>query len=60
MEIAGGLLGLILLALNIWAGLNIVLSGSSMLTKVLWIVGIIILPIIGFIAWLFFGPRKAG
>jgi len=60
MEIAGGLLGLILLALNIWAGLNIVLSASPMLTKVLWIVGIIIVPVIGFIAWLFFGPRKAG
>ncbi|MCU0838914.1 MAG: PLDc N-terminal domain-containing protein [Rhodospirillales bacterium] len=60
MEIAGGLIGIIVLVLTVWAGLNIVLSNASMMAKVLWIVGIILLPIIGFIAWLFFGPRKAG
>ncbi len=60
MEIAGGLIGIIVLALTVWAGLNIVLSNASMMAKVLWIVGIILLPIIGFIAWVFFGPRKAG
>jgi hypothetical protein len=57
--VGGGVLGLIALALVIWAGLNIALSESSMLAKVLWILAILVIPIVGFIAWLLFGPRKA-
>jgi hypothetical protein len=60
MEIlGGGIIGLILLALIIWAGLNVVLSNASMLAKVLWLVALIVLPFIGFLGWLFFGPRRA-
>jgi hypothetical protein len=54
----GGILGLIGLVLAIWAILNVVQSGISTGGKVLWIVVLLVLPIIGFIAWLFFGPRK--
>ncbi len=56
----GGLFGLIVLALNIWALLNVVQSGASTGGKVLWILVIIILPLLGFLGWLIFGPRKAG
>lgn len=58
MEITG-LGGLIVLALNIWAIISIVGSGTSTGRKVLWILAVIILPILGFIAWFFAGPRAA-
>lgn len=56
----GGLFGLIVLALNIWALLNVVQSGASTGGKVVWILVILILPLLGFLGWLIFGPRKAG
>ena len=54
-----GLLGLIHLILIIWAVINIVKSGASGLAKVLWALGVIIFPIVGFIIWLIFGPKSA-
>lgn len=53
-----GLFGLIVLALDIWALINVVQSGASTGTKVVWALVIIILPILGFVAWLLFGPRS--
>ena len=53
----GGLLGLIVLALDIWAIVNIVGSAASTGAKVLWILLVLILPIIGLIIWLLAGPR---
>lgn len=52
-----GLLGLILLALDIWAIVSIVGSGASTGAKVLWILLILLLPILGLVIWLFAGPR---
>lgn len=54
-----GLLGLVLLVLNIWAIVSTVSSSAGVGPKVLWIVLILILPLIGFILWLLLGP-KAG
>ncbi len=54
-----GLFGLIVLALDIWALINVFGSTASTGSKVLWVVVIVLLPIIGFIAWLIFGPRSA-
>lgn len=56
----GGVFGLIVLVLNIWALLNVVQSGASTGGKVVWILAILILPLLGFLGWLIFGPRKAG
>lgn len=53
----GGLLGLIILVLDIWAIVKIVQSGASTGGKVLWIVLILILPVIGLILWLLAGPK---
>lgn len=53
----GGLLGLIILALDIWAIINIFGSGASTGAKVLWILLVLILPVIGLIIWLLAGPR---
>jgi len=52
-----GIFGLILLALNIWAIVKTVQSGASTGTKVLWILVVLIFPLIGFLAWLLFGPK---
>jgi hypothetical protein len=52
--------GLIVLALDIWAIVNIVGSPASTGAKVLWALLIIILPVVGFIIWFFAGPRSRG
>lgn len=54
----GGVLGLIVLALDIWAFINILQSGASTGSKVVWILLILFLPILGFVIWLLAGPRK--
>ena len=53
----GGLFGLIILALDIWAIVKIVESDASTGAKVFWILLIVILPLLGLILWFFFGPR---
>jgi hypothetical protein len=50
--------GLIVLALDIWAIINIVGSAATTGAKILWALLIIVLPIIGFIIWFFAGPRS--
>ncbi|MBP1806413.1 PLDc N-terminal domain-containing protein [Rubellimicrobium aerolatum] len=55
----GGIFGLIVLALDIWAIVSVVNSGASTGSKVIWILVILILPILGFIAWFLFGPKSA-
>ncbi|TVQ88604.1 MAG: hypothetical protein EA400_08830 [Chromatiaceae bacterium] len=52
-----GLLGLILLILVIYAMVKVVQSGAGTGAKVLWIVLLLLLPILGFILWLLFGPK---
>ena len=54
-----GLGGLILLGLCIWAIISILGSSAATGTKVLWVLLVILLPLIGFILWLLFGPRSA-
>lgn len=57
MEITG-LAGLIILVLDVWAIISTVSSGVSVGKKVLWVIVILILPLIGFILWLFLGPKS--
>lgn len=52
-----GLFGLVVLALDIWAIINVLGSHSTMGAKLLWILLIVILPVIGLIVWFFAGPR---
>jgi len=54
----GGIIGLLVLAADIWAIINIFQSGASTGAKVLWILAVLILPILGFIIWFFAGPRS--
>ncbi len=52
-----GLVGLIILALDIWAILKIIGSSASTGAKVVWILLILFLPLLGLIIWYFAGPK---
>ncbi|MCJ8204882.1 PLDc N-terminal domain-containing protein [Pseudomonas sp. RGM2987] len=52
-----GLIGLIILALDIWAIINVLKSGSEVGAKVLWVLLILLLPVLGLIIWAIAGPR---
>jgi len=53
-----GLIGLVILVLDIWAIINIFQSSSTTGKKVLWTLVILIFPLIGLIIWYFAGPKK--
>ena len=53
----GGLFGLLILIADIWAIVKTVQSGASTGAKVFWILLILILPLLGFLIWLLFGPK---
>ncbi|MEZ5499078.1 MAG: PLD nuclease N-terminal domain-containing protein [Steroidobacteraceae bacterium] len=48
--------GLIFIA-DIWAIVQVLSSGSSTATKLLWVLVILFLPVLGLILWLLAGPR---
>ncbi|EKT4466232.1 PLD nuclease N-terminal domain-containing protein [Pseudomonas juntendi] len=52
-----GLVGLIILALDIWAILHVLKSGAEVGIKILWVLLIALLPVIGLIIWAIAGPR---
>jgi hypothetical protein len=52
-----GIGGFILLVLDLWAIISVIGSRAGTGTKVLWVLVILFLPLVGFIAWLIFGPR---
>lgn len=52
-----GIVGIILLILDVWAIISIVNSGATTGNKVLWTLLVLILPLLGFIIWLIAGPR---
>lgn len=53
----GGLLGLLVLILDVYAIVKTVQSHATTGTKVAWIVVILLLPVLGLILWLLFGPK---
>lgn len=53
------ILGIIVLALDIWALMNVWQSGTSGGAKIGWTVGIIIFPVVGFLVWILAGPKQA-
>lgn len=54
----GGLFGLLILAADVWAILNIFQSSADTPRKALWIVLVLALPLLGVIIWYFAGPRE--
>ena len=59
MRDLNGLWGLIVLAADIWAIINIIQSSASTGNKVLWTVLVVVLPVLGFIIWYFAGPKTS-
>jgi hypothetical protein len=57
MGYQGGLGGLIVLAADVWALINIFQSGADTGRKVIWTLLVILLPVLGFILWFFLGPK---
>ena len=56
MEV-GGIIGLVILIADIWAIVKILGSGAETGSKVIWIVAIVLLPVLGLVLWLLFGPK---
>lgn len=53
----GGILGLIILVLDIYAIIKIAQSSAEAIWKAIWIVVVIALPVLGLILWWLFGPK---
>ncbi|MBJ3762152.1 PLDc N-terminal domain-containing protein [Maribius pontilimi] len=52
-----GIFGLIVLIADVYALYNVITSAASTGSKIIWCLVILILPVLGFIAWLIAGPR---
>ena len=53
----GGIVGLLILAGDVWAIINIFQSSASNGKKLLWILAVLLLPLLGLILWFLLGPR---
>ena len=51
-----GLWVLIALAINLWVLISVIGSNAPLATRVLWVV-VLLVPVIGFVAWYLLGPR---
>jgi hypothetical protein len=49
--------GLLVLAGDVWAIINILQSSVSNEKKLIWIIAVVLLPLLGLILWFFLGPR---
>ena len=55
----GGIVGLLILAGDIWAIINIFQSSVSNEKKLIWILAVLLLPLLGLILWFLLGPRDS-
>lgn len=53
------ILGLIILAADIWAIINILNSREKGATKLVWVIVILLLPVLGLLIWYFAGPKSS-
>ncbi len=53
-----GILGLIVLILDVFAIVKVTQSSVTTDSKVLWIVIILLLPVLGLILWFLMGPKS--
>lgn len=57
MDIFGGLIGLIIFILDIYAIIKVVNSSASTAAKIIWCLIIFFLPLLGLIIWFVAGPK---
>jgi len=43
---------------DVWALISIIQSSAETVTKVLWVVLVLLLPVLGLIVWFLFGPKS--
>jgi hypothetical protein len=56
-----GILGIVILAGDVWAIINIFQSSVANEKKLIWTLAVVLLPLLGLILWFFMGPRgRAG
>ena len=53
-----GVLFLCLMTLNAWAWLSVLQSGARLTSKALW-TALLLIPLLGYLAWFLLGPRRA-
>ena len=53
-----GIVGLIVLILDIIAIVNIVQSGMTAAAKIVWVLIVLLLPVIGMILWFLIGSKR--
>lgn len=58
ISVGSGLLGFIILILDIYAIIKIVGSSASTMIKIIWVLAVLLLPVIGLVAWFFLGPKS--
>ena len=51
-----GLFGLLLFVFDLWAIVSVVGSDTTILGKLVWVLIVLLLPLLGFLAWLIAGP----
>jgi hypothetical protein len=52
-----GIIGILVLIADIYAVVKTLQSGAGTGEKLLWILGIIVFPVVGFLVWLLAGPK---
>lgn len=52
-----GIIGTLVFIAGIYAIANIVSSGATLGAKLLWTLIVVLLPVVGFIAWYITGPK---
>ena len=60
MGIEVGLLGLIWLIIVVWAIVRTAQARVGLVVRMLWILILLVFPVIGFLFWLFLGPKGKG
>ena len=54
----GGILGLILLIIVIWAIIQVANSPAGGGAKILWILILLLFPVLGLLIWFLLGPKS--
>jgi len=60
MGLEFGLLGLIWLIVIVWAIIKTAQANVGVFVRFWWIVALIVFPVIGFLFWIFLGPKGRG
>lgn len=52
-------IGILIFLVDLWAIYHTWISREETVTKVIWTVVILLLPVVGLLIWMFFGPKRA-